>query len=230
MTKNFKIHFLLWLICFAIFNIITFTSPAVINITFESFWIGYAFIIFAFLGQLTCSYIAFKEENINKMFYNISLILISYSSLLLILIIGIICMIAPMFPVWISIALCLIITGFLAFVIIFTCLAINVISNIDKEISTKTFTMKKLTANAEHLMNIAESVELKFVCKKVYEVLRYSDPINNIVLSELNEQIQNEFRAFEISITDNDVEMAKSVSIELINLIDKRNKECTLLK
>ena len=60
--------------------------------------------------------------------------------------------------------------------------------------------------------------------------MRYSDPMNNIALSEISKQIQNEFRTFELSINDNDVEMARMVSNELLNLIDKRNKECALLK
>ncbi len=230
MAKNFKIYLLLWLICFGMFNIITFTSPIVMNITNGSFWIGYTFIILAFLGQLTCGYIAFKDDNLKKMFYNISLVLISYIAMFLILIVGTVCMIIPMFPTWLSAICCVMITGLYAFAIITTCFTIKVVSNIDNEVATKTLAIKKLSIDAEHLISIAQNDEVKVICKKVYEALRYSDPVTNIVLSEINQQIQNELKMFEISVNDNDIEMAKAVSSELLNLIDKRNKECTLLK
>ena len=80
------------------------------------------------------------------------------------------------------------------------------------------------------MINVAKTDELKIVCKKVYEALRYSDPMNNMSLSEINQLIQNEFKTFENAINENDIEIAQAISIELINLIDKRNKKCTLLK
>ena len=54
--------------------------------------------------------------------------------------------------------------------------------------------------------------------------------MNNMSLSEINQLIQNEFKTFENAINENDIEIAQAISIELINLIDKRNKKCTLLK
>lgn len=229
MTKSFKLYLIIWTICFLIFNIVTFASSTQMNIMRGNFWIGYIFILLAFLGQLYCSYIALKEENFKKMFYNISLLLVSYISIFLIMVIGTVCMIFPV-PMWISIVVCVILTGSFAIIIITTCFAINVVSNIDKEIKSKTFTIKKLSTDAEHLINIAQKEELRNICKKVYESLRYSDPVDNIVLSEINQQIQNEFKTFEEAIIENDTEIAQAVSIELINLIDKRNKKCTLLK
>ena len=122
------------------------------------------------------------------------------------------------------------VTGIFAISIVTTCFAINVVSDIDNEIQTKTYTIKKITADAEHLISIANNEEIRNICKKVYETLRYSDPMNNINLSEISQQIQNEFKTFELSVNENDVEMSKRVSNELLNLIDKRNKQCALLK
>lgn len=230
MTKTFKTYLIIWTTFFTIFNILTFASPTRINIIKGSFWVGYIFIILAFLGQLYCSYIALKEQNYKKMFYNMSLILISYIAIFCVMIVGIVCMVIPNFPIWLSIIACVMVTGIFALAIITTCFAVDVVSDIDNEIQTKTYTIKKMATNAEHLISIANNEELKNICKKVYEALRYSDPMNNIALSEISQQIQNEFRTFELSVSDNDVEMASIVSKELFNLIDKRNKECALLK
>lgn len=230
MTKAFKTYLIIWTIVFTIFNILTFASPTRINIIKGSFWVGYIFIILAFLVQLYCSYIALKEQNYKKMFYNMSLILISYIAIFCIMIVGTACMVIPIFPIWLSIIACVMVTGIFAISIVTTCFAINVVSDIDNEIQTKTYTIKKITADAEHLISIANNEEIRNICKKVYETLRYSDPMNNINLSEISQQIQNEFKTFELSVNENDVEMSKRVSNELLNLIDKRNKQCTLLK
>lgn len=230
MTKAFKTYLIIWTIVFTIFNILTFASPTRINIIKGSFWVGYIFIILAFLVQLYCSYIALKEQNYKKMFYNMSLILISYIAIFCIMIVGTACMVIPIFPIWLSIIACVMVTGIFAISIVTTCFAINVVSDIDNEIQTKTYTIKKITADAEHLISIANNEEIRNICKKVYETLRYSDPMNNINLSEISQQIQNEFKTFELSVNENDVEMSKRVSNELLNLIDKRNKQCALLK
>ncbi len=230
MTKTFKIYLVIWLIAVIIFNTVTFASPMVSNIFFGVFWIGYIFIMLAFVGQLICSYIAFKGENLQKMFYNISLVLISYISLFITIIVGTICMAIPMFPISFGTVACVTITGISATIILLTCFVIDVVSSIDNEIKTKTFTIRTLTIDAEHLIVEAKDDDIKSICKKVYESLRYSDPMTNIYLSDINEEIQREFSAFETSVINNDVDMAKLISSELLNMIDKRNKKCKQLK
>ena len=230
MSRTFKVYSAIWAICFATFNIIAFARPTFINIFTGSFWIGYLFIDIAFAGQLCCSYIAFKDENLQKTFYNVSLILVSYIALVSMLIAGSLCMVIPFFPVWLSVVICVLVASISASIILVTCFVINVVSGIDNEIKTKTFAIKTLTADAEHLLSVAQSFELKKECEKVYENLRYSDPMSNTALSEINEQIQRQFGSFESAVNSSDLELTIAECEELLNLIDKRNKRCRLLK
>ena len=87
-----------------------------------------------------------------------------------------------------------------------------------------------MTADAEHLLSYAKSDELKAICKKAYEAIRYSDPMSNMMLSDIDEQIKNQFSEFETSVREEDVEVANKICEELIALVDKRNKKCKLLK
>ena len=230
MSRTFKVYSAIWAICFATFNIIAFARPTFINIFTGSFWIGYLFIDIAFAGQLCCSYIAFKDENLQKTFYNVSLILVSYIALVSMLIAGSLCMVIPFFTVWLSVVICVLVASISASIILVTCFVINVVSGIDNEIKTKTFAIKTLTADAEHLLSVAQSFELKKECEKVYENLRYSDPVSNTALSEINEQIQRQFCSFESAVNSADLELTVSIADELLVLIDKRNKQCRLLK
>ena len=79
-------------------------------------------------------------------------------------------------------------------------------------------------------MSAAKTPELRTEVKKVYEAIRYSDPMSNAALEEINEQIQNQFSVFEDAVKAEDSDLASSYSDELIILIDNRNKKCKLLK
>lgn len=103
-------------------------------------------------------------------------------------------------------------------------------SKIDNEIETKTFAIKELTGKAEYLMKKTDSVEIKEICEKVYESLRYSDTMSKNNLKEINEQIQREFASFEDAVNNEDTELAKNISKQLISLIEKRNIKCKMTK
>lgn len=103
-------------------------------------------------------------------------------------------------------------------------------SKIDNEIETKTFAIKELTAKAEYLMEKTDSVEIKEICEKVYESLRYSDTMSKNNLKEINEQIQREFASFEDAVNNEDTELAKNISKQLISIIEKRNIKCKMTK
>ena len=212
MTRTFKIYLIIWAICFAMFNVVIFVSPLRINIISGNFWTGYLFIVTAFIGQLACSYIAFKEENIRKMFYNISLVVISYICFIVLLITASLCLINPIMPMSIGTVICTLVSGIFAVLVIVTCFVIKVVSEMDDEINTKIFVMKSLTSNAEHLINKANSEEIKQICEKVYESFRYSNIKSDNSVKDINEQIQREFVSFENAVNENDQEMAENIS------------------
>ena len=98
------------------------------------------------------------------------------------------------------------------------------------EIKAKTFAMKSLTANAEHLMQTSKSIEIKQICEKVYESLKYSNTMSDNSLKDINEQIQREFTSFENAVNDNDEELVNNISKQLLDLINRRNIQCKLIK
>lgn len=99
-----------------------------------------------------------------------------------------------------------------------------------EQIKQQTAFLKMLTADAQSLMSRASSVEMKAETKKVYEVIRYSDPMSNDALANIENQIQNEFNAFANAVKNNDIDLAKSSATELVILINDRNNKCKLLK
>ena len=90
MKKTFNLYIVAWAVVLALFNIVSFLSVLGMRdgeFT-TSFWIGYAAITIALIGQLICAYVSFKANSAKKMFYNISLLRTSYIGLIATFVVG----------------------------------------------------------------------------------------------------------------------------------------------
>lgn len=233
MKKTFKFYIIIWALALAIFNVFCFVTPSEANGYNKfggAFWVGYIFITLAFIGQLVCSYIAFKAENLKKLFYNIPLISISYIGLVIMLICGVLAMAIPDLPNWIGIIVCLLVLVITAVAVIKAKAAADIVDEIDNKVKTQTFFIKSLTVDAERLMARAKSDEIKAEAKKVYEAVRYSDPMSNEALGGIESQITTEFSAFYDAVNTDDIDMVKAIANELVILLGDRNNKCKLLK
>ena len=232
MKKGFKFYVLTWLVLVALFNVIAFVSVGWKGIEkyTPAFWIGYVFISVSFIGQMLCSFVAFSAKSANKLFYNISLAKTSYAALIVSFIVGGLCMLISPLPEWIGILICAIILAVQILAVLKAAAVSDIVSGIDDKIKTKTFFIKYLTADAETLMASAKSVAVKAECKKVYEAIRYSDPMSNNVLAPVESQIATKFKEFSDVVKMDDAEKAVEIGNEVVVLVGDRNKKCKLLK
>ena len=106
----------------------------------------------------------------------------------------------------------------------------DLIESKDKEIKQKAFFIKALTLDAQTLVSRAQSDEAKELAKKIYEAVRYSDPMSNDALAGAESSITIKFKEFEDAIINDDTELAAESSKELLILINDRNQKCRLLK
>lgn len=226
MQKNFKSYCGIWAICLLTFNAIAFIVPGEMK---ANFWVGYIFITIAFLGQLFCASKAFKAENAQKFFYNFPLISISFIGTLLMLIIGGFTMAVTAVPVWVGIILCLLVLAFTAIAVINASVISETVSQVDKKIKADTLFIKMLTADATTLLAKAQTKEATEIAKKVYEAIRYSDPVSNDALAPIESQITLKFNAFDQAIQTNSPH-AETLGNDLLILINDRNTRCKYLK
>lgn len=233
MNKKMKYYSAIWLIALVIFNVIAFITPSTVDGVSKydaSFWIGYGFITLAFIGQLACAYKAFKADNLQKLFYNVSLISISYIGLIVMLVVGILCMAIPQVPYWIGVIACVLVLGFTAIAVIKAKAAIEIVEKIDEKIKEQTFFIKSLTVDADGIVALAKTAEMKACAKSVYEAIRYSDPMANSALANVEAQIATKFEDFSKAVNENNITVAKDIANELLLLIHNRNQKCKLLK
>lgn len=233
MKKYFKFYGICWAIALVVFNIITFISTGNtvgISNAGAGFWVGYIFITIVFIGNLVCSFLFFKEENIDKIFLKLPIIYIAYIALIVSLIAGAIAMAIPVIPYWVGIVVDVVILAVYAIAIVQANTAADVVSEIDDRVKAQTFFIHSLTVDAQTLMSFAQSDDVKTECKKVYESIRYSDPMSNDALAEIESQIQNEFNTFDDAVKKDNTELVKNSANKIIALINKRNSKCKVLK
>ena len=232
MKKIFNSYIVIWLVLLAIFHVIAFVSVG--WIAYEkytpSFWIGYAFIMVSFVGQLVCASRALKEENAQKLFYNISLLRTSYSGLIASFVIGGLCMLISPLPYWVGGILCAIVLVLNIIAVTKAAAAIGMVNAVDEKIRKQTFFIKSLTVDAEGLVDRAKSDEVKAVCKRVYEAIRFSDPMSHDALFSLESEIAAKFRKLSEAVADNNWDPVNTTAEEVLMLIEERNKKCRLLK
>lgn len=232
MKKIVKQYFAVWTILFVLFNIIAFVP---VGWTGQekytaSFWIGYGFIIAVFIGQLVCAYIALQKNDIKKLFYNISLISTSYIGLILSFVFGGLCMLLPALPYWVGIILCAIVLALNAIAVIKASAAIDIVQQIDEKIESNTQFIKSLTIDADVLCHSAKSDAVKKECKKVWEAVRYSDPLSSPEFSEEENKISTKFAEFSEAVARDEQNKVAALAEDILLLVNERNKRCKLLK
>ena len=234
MNKSFKNYALIWATllvvwCTVVFLVRPIIPGYVINYDVR-FWIAFVFIVLAFIGNLICAYLAFKAENLKKMFLKLSLITISWSALIAMLVVGSVLMLIPNCPAWIAAVVCIIILAFNAIAVIKARWAADAVNKIDERVTAQTSLIKNLIVDTESILSRAKSDAVKAECKKVYEAVRYSDPMSNEALSVIEAKITVKVDEFSSSVGANDAIKAKEIADEIVLLVGDRNKKCRVLK
>lgn len=233
MKKNFKFYIIVWAILLAIYNLtVFFIKPLpgyVINYD-ARFWVSWGIIIATFVGQLICAYVAFKSETKKKLFLNIPIITQSYIALILSVVAGSVLMLIPDCLSWIAVIVCAAIFGFSAISVINAKAAAEIVDAKETATANKTLFIKSITADAESLISKAGTQDIKAELKKVYEALRYSDPVSRDELKPVENQIAVKFTDIVNAVKESDYTVIKTLCDEFIVLVDERNAKCKALK
>jgi hypothetical protein len=229
MKKARDTFLIIWAICFALFNVIVFVVPNE-NREADNFWIGYAIITIALLGNLVSSVVALNSKNNAKVLYNIPLITTSIVEIVVSSIAGAIFMTVPGIKSWAVVVVSAVIFAVSAIVSLIAKSTADTVGGIDDKIKTKTSFIKGITLDAEMLMTSAENPEIKAEIKKVYEAFRFSDPMSSDALKDVEDRIQNQFNLLSEVVIREDKAKVSQVAKDLLSLIDYRNKKCKITK
>lgn len=230
MKKNFKFYALRWAILLAVWCAVVFLVRPVLPgcvINYDArFWIAFVCTVAAFIGNLVCAYFAFKAENLKKLFYDLPLITVSRAALIAMIVAGSALMLIPNCPAWIAAIVCIVILAFNAVAVVKAGWAADAVEKTDEKIAAQTSFIKNLTVDAEGILARAKSDAVKSECKKVYEAVRYSNPMSNEALSVIEAKITVKVDEFSSAVSADDTEKAKEIADEIVILVGDRNKKC----
>ena len=233
MKKNFKFYAIGWALLLIIFNVIAILVPGwpTLEKTTPSFWIGYAFINAAFVGQVVCAWMAFKDDSAKKTFYNLSLFSVSYAGLVSNFVVGAICMIITPLPYWVGAIICPFIFIVNLIAVIKAKIAVELVSEVDAKVETATAFIYEMREESESLFARAKADDGKAViCKKVRDAFKFSDPMSKSDLNAVEAEIKTHFDFLKKAIVEGKMDVATAESDELLALISERNNKCKKLK
>ena len=237
MKKAFKIYLIAWAIMFVLFNVVVIALPketTVAGVTVTKLgglsWITLIVFELCFVGHLVCTWFALKRNKLSGMFYRLPLIRLSYACVIVTLVLGCLAMAIPGLPSWIPLVLTLAVMAIYVFAILKAAAAAEIVEEIDEKVKAKTAFIKTLTVDANTLCSRAKSEPVKTACKKVFEAVRYSDPMTSEALADIESRIRTEFDAFTDAVITDNADAATASADELLTLIKERNSRCKMEK
>ena len=234
MNKNFRSYVLIWAIILAVWCAVVFLVRPVIPgyvINYDvRFWIAFVCIVAAFIGNFVCAGFAFKADNLKKLFYNLPLITVSWTALIVTLVAGSVIMLTPDCPAWIAAIVSIIVLGFSAIAVIKASWAAGTVSQTDDIVRTRTTNIRGMAAEANSLMARAKNPTAKAECKKVVDVLRYSDPMSSAALSSIEAKIVAKLDELSETLSKDSIEETRAIADEIVVLVRERNQKCKTMK
>ena len=222
MKKNTKLAYAVLGIVFILFNVIVFAVPTDKTITF---WIAYAFTVVAFALQIGIWNAAFKAtETLKSKFLGVPIIYVGIVYLVLQLIAFAVFMIFPLIPSWIVVIACALVLGISAICLISADVARDEINRVEEKVNQKVFYIRELQADVEVLAEQEQNPEIKTSLTRLAEKIRYSDPMSNVALADLEARIQE--KVLELKTADH----KSKLITELDLLLTERNKKAKILK
>ena len=220
-TKSAGLYMALWGIFFVVYNLFVYLF---IDEHTKVFWISYAFMMIAHVFQIIGTYLAFKDFSVQAVFFGIPLEHFTLFYFFAELYVSVNYMIyqhiswkIPFFVQFVILAI------YGVFVII--SIATRDVSLEEKDRYQETAAIMRVnTIEVEMLLDKVVDAELKNSLTKLAETVRYSDPMTNETVANIENRIRQEMIALQTYCDDNDVNNAKESCAKLQRLYVERNK------
>lgn len=221
MKKNSTKGYVILGILFALISIIAFAVPTVKTATF---WIAYVFTAAAFAAQIIIWRTALGKETLKSKFLGFPVVHIGIVYTVIQVIAFAVFMFVPMLPTWSAIVGCSVIAGISAVCMISADAGRNEIERVEAKVQKKVFYIRELQADIELLADNETNADVKKALTQLAEKIRFSDPMNNEQLADLEDKISTKIE--ELKTTSSQLE----IITELNSLLDERNKKCKIAK
>ena len=209
-------------ILFVLISVIAFAVPTAKT---TAFWISYAFTVAAFAAQIIIWKAALgRSESLKSKFLGLPVVHISIVYLVVQVVALIVFLFIPTLPIWSAVVACAVIAGISAVCMIASDVGCSEIERVSAKVQEKVFYIRELQTDIELLADAETDSATKSALMQLAEKIRYSDPMSDERLENIEGQITAKIAKLKSS--------ADKIKIikELNSLLDERNKKTKLLK
>lgn len=222
MKKNSSKGYFILGILFILVGVIAFAVPTAKT---AAFWISYAFTVIAFAAQIIIWKAALgRSESLKSKFLGLPVLHIGIVYLVVQVVALIVFLSIPTLPIWSAVVACAVIAGVSAVCMIASDVGRGEIDRVSAKVQEKTFYIRELQADVEMLEEQEQNPEIKISLTKLAEKIRYSDPMSNVALADLEDRIREKVTALRTA--DHKLE----IIAELDLLLAERNRKAKILK
>ncbi len=230
-NKYFKYYGISWVLSLILFHVIAFVTPHEIGginrLEKPAFWIGYALLLLALIGQLICSYLFLRDDKKEKIFLRFAVLRVGAVSLAVSVLIGAVFFLLPKLPAWAASVIALLALVFYICGGLRAVAAEEAVTEIGERGDGKTSFIHTITAEAKALTGYATPAT-EDAANRVYEALRYSVPASKTETADIETEIFDVFAAFSENVKNGEEEPANEAARRLVSLIEERNAKSRL--
>ena len=232
LTSKVKMIALILAIGFITYNIVLFVICGFKGHG-ASFWVSYVFMILAFVALTATGYML-KSRDIQPKDWLLGYPVLKHSTIYIIVefVFSILFMALDVIscPWWVAFAAQMISLAVYAMFVISCFLAQEAIVDVQDKVKVATSFIKLLQVDVEMIAEKTTDPNVKEAFLKLAEQVRYSDPMSNENLFELERQIKLQVSNADSCITLNDIDGALQCGNRAALLLTERNKKCKVLK
>lgn len=192
------------------------------------FWFSYGFVMLAFVLQIVSILTGRFETGVESVFFGIPLVSVSLFYFIITTVLSLAFMVLVSFgakvPFMLMLVLECLVLGLYTVVFIISLSHKNIVVEIDKNIKKNVFAIRTLVTDVESLAEAVDDSQLKAKLNRLAEDIRYSDPMTNDVVAELDLQMKDAIAELEVYVSEQDYSNAESKIRQAQLLISKRNK------
>jgi len=226
--KNLVMSILIYVILLIVYNMLVFL---IFNDFTNVFWISYCFTMLAFFVQFGALYLSvFKKADVETVFFGMPLASFSIYYLIAQICVGTIFMIFQRIGTTTPIIIQTLILAIFLVVAIIAIMARDSVQEINDQIKTKVVTHKSKVVGVDMLLESCTDVELKAKLRNLSETIKYSDPMSNEAVADVEFRIQQKVSELRIYCENGEYEEAKKTCQALEMLYVERNKVLLISK
>lgn len=195
------------------------------------YWVGFAFGIIGLVVSAVGIIIAFKGESIKSKFYGFPIARIAVIYAIIQIIASFVLMgIGFLIPAWIGTIICIVLLIIAVIGFIATDATRDEIERQDEVQKINTENMISLRSKANALVGLCKDPQSKELVQKLSEEFRFSDPVSNDSIRDMERELDVMLGEIQQAILDNNKEAVEELCGQTKVMLAERNRVCKLGK